>query len=224
LKEALRLILMLKKKPMSITRILVVVASVATGLLACSKDALDNLDTQERPIYITKADSSANFSSFATFSLADSVAVISNNQLVSRERTEYDAELIDAFAAEMQNRGFTRVAHSSNPDLGISISRIYNDFTGIVDYSDYWGGYGGYWDPYYWGYGGYDYAFPPMYGTYTITDGGVAIDMFDLKNASTSNQLKQVWSGLVRGGGTFTIALAAQHAGALLDQSPYIHR
>lgn len=191
-------------------------------LTSCTKDVVDNLDSDEKVLYITKGDSSISFSTYGTFSLADSVAVISNNQLVERAREDYDAAFIDAIAAEMQSRGFTRVMHGNSPDLGITVSRIYNDYTGIIDYSAYWGGYGGYWDPYYWGYPGYDYYFPPVYGTYTVTEGGTAIDMIDLKNAAGSNQLRQVWSGLVRGSGVFNTAKVATHARSLFQQSPYI--
>jgi hypothetical protein len=191
-------------------------------LLSCTKDVENNLGADEKPLYITKAESSTDFSAYASFSLADSVAVIRNNQLVERERTDYDAAFINAIAVEMEGRGFTRVAHNNSPDLGISISRIYNDLTGIIDYSAYWGGYNDYWDPYYWGYPGYDYYFPQVYSTYNVTEGGVAIDMFDLKNAAGSNQLRQVWSGLVRGTGTFKTAMVTGHAQALFQQSPYI--
>jgi hypothetical protein len=193
-------------------------------LASCSKDVEKNLDGDEKLLFITKPADNVSFSAYSTFSLADSVAVISNNQLVERVRTDYDAAFISAIAGELQSRGFTRVGNGENPDLGITISRIYNDYTGIIDYSNYWGGYGGYWDPYYWGYPGYDYYFPPVYGTYTVTEGGVAIDMFDLKNAAGSNQLRQVWSGLVRGTGTFVAGRVANHASSLFDQSPYITR
>lgn len=193
-------------------------------MTSCTKDVEKNLDGDEKPLYITKAESNIDFSGYATFNLADSVAVINNNQLEERVRTDFDAAFIDAIAAQMEARGFTRVGHGENPDLGITISRIYNDYTGIIDYSYYWGGYSGYWDPYYWGYPGYDYYFPPLYGTYTVTDGAVAIDMFDLENASGTNQIKQVWSGLVRGSGTFAGNLVQTHAASLFSQSPYITR
>src|SRR3990170_3645887 len=107
------------------------------ALVSCTKDVVKNLEADERPLYITKPDSSVDLSTYATFSLADSVAVINNNQLIERVRTDYDAALINAIAAEMQSRGFARVGHGDSPDLGISISRIYNDHTGIIDYSDY---------------------------------------------------------------------------------------
>ena len=194
------------------------------GLLSCTKNVTDNLDPDEMPLYITKAESSIDFSNYGTYSLADSVAVINNDQLVQRVRTDYDAAFIDAIATQMQSRGFTRVPHGETPDIGITISRIYNDYTGIIDYSNYWSYYNGYWDADYWGYPGYDYYFPPVYGTYTVTDGGVAIDMFDLKNAATTNQLRQVWSGLVRGTGTFNIDKVTTHAQALFAQSPYLEK
>ena len=193
-------------------------------LLACRKNVTDNLDDDEMPLYITKQEPSVDFSGYSTFSLADSVAVINNDQLVQRVRTDYDAAFIDAISAQMQSRGFTRVSHPDSPDLGITISRIYNDYTGIVDYSNYWNYYDGYWGSDYWGYPGYDYYFPPVYGTYTVTDGGVAIDMFDLKNAATTNQLRQGWSGLVRGTGTFNIDKVTTHAQALFAQSPYLEK
>ena len=204
---------------------LICVVSVGfLGLLSCTKNVMNNLDPDEMPLYITKQEPSVDFSNYSTYSLADSVAVIDNDQLVERVRTDYDAAFIDAIAAQMQSRGFTRVSHADTPDLGITISRIYNDYTGIIDYSNYWGYYDGYWGSDYWGYPGYDYYFPPMYGTYTVTDGGVAIDMFDLKNAASNNQIRQVWSGLVRGTGTFNINIVTMHAQALFDQSPYLEK
>jgi len=190
--------------------------------MSCTKNVADNLDADETPLYTTKAEPSIDFSNYNTFSLVDSLAVISNDQLVERVRTDYDAAFIDAIAAQMQSRGFTRVSNADAPDLGITISRIYNDYTGIIDYSNYWGYYDGYWDSDYWGYPGYDYYFPPVYGTYTVTDGGVAVDMFDLKNAESNNQLRQVWSGLVRGTGTFNTNRVNEHAQALFQQSPYL--
>jgi hypothetical protein len=199
-------------------------AAVALGLFSCRKNVTDNLDDNETPLYITKQEPSVDFSSYSTYSLADSVAVINNDQLVQRVRTDYDAAFIDAIAAQMESRGFTRVSHSSSPDIGITVSRIYNDYTGIIDYSNYWNDYDGYWGSDYWGYPGYDYYFPPMYGTYTVTDGGVTVDMFDLKNAASNNQLRQLWSGLVRGSGTFDIDKVFTHAKGLFDQSPYLEK
>lgn len=195
------------------------------ALASCQKDPANNLDRDESLVYITNRSQTANFTGYTTFAIADSVAVIYNNQLIERQRTQLDANLVSAFASAMQERGYTLTSANNNPDIGITISRIYNDYTSVVDYGAYWDYYGGYWDPYYWGYPGYSYGYPAFYGTYTITDGAVEIDMFDLKNAaSNNNQLNYVWNGLIRGEGTFNPANAQKAVQALFAQSTYLRR
>ncbi|WEK37717.1 MAG: DUF4136 domain-containing protein [Candidatus Pseudobacter hemicellulosilyticus] len=202
--------------------ILTISTAVSVLVLAgCSKEPLNNLTEEESRIYITNHDSTVNFGSYTTFSVADSVAVISNNRLEGKALTAYDAAIIAAVKAELQARGYTPVSKDANPDLGINISRVYNSSTGLISYPDYWGGYGGYWDPFYWGYGGYGYYFPTYYGSYTITEGALSIDALDLKDASADKQIMGVWNGLVRGTGIFRESNAAGQAKALFDQSAY---
>ncbi len=119
-----------------------------------------------------KHSDSVNFSTFRTFSIADSVAVINNNKLEGKVRTDVDAAYINAVKDQLVQRGYTLVSKDQSPDLGINISRIYNTSTGYFDYGSYWDPYyGSYWDPYYWGYGGYGYYFPSYYvGSYSITE------------------------------------------------------
>jgi len=205
---------------------IVVPMLLATGLLAlasCKKDPIKNLEGDEGLIYITKHSDSVNYSSFHTFSIADSVAVISNNKLEGRVLTDVDAAYINAVKDQLVQRGFTQVAKNQNPDLGITISRIYNTSTGVFDYGSYWDPYyGSYWDPYYWGYGGYGYNFPSYYyGTYSITEGALSIDIFNLKDAKETNQISGIWNGLIRGSGVFGVSTAAKGVKALFDQSTY---
>jgi len=200
---------------------------IALALLiitGCAKEPLDNLSSDEARLYITNHNDSASFSSYATFRIADSVAVIHNNQLQEKARSDYDAQLIEAVAARMQQNGYTRVQAGVTPDIGITISRVYNDYTGVISYPDYWGGYGGYWDPFYWGYPGYGYYFPGIIGTYTVTDGAVSIDMFDVKNAASNNSIRFLWNGLIRGNGTFSDGNINKNVQALFDQSSYLTR
>jgi hypothetical protein len=205
---------------------IVVTVLFATGLLAlssCKKDPVKNLEGDEGQIYITKHSDSVNFGSFHTFSIADSVAVISNNQLQGKVLTDVDAAYINAVKDQLVQRGYTQVAKNQNPDLGITISRIYNTSTGVFDYGSAWDPYyGSYWDPYYWGYGGYGYYFPSYYyGTYSITEGAMSIDMFNLKDAKESNRISNVWNGLIRGSGVFGLSTASKSVKALFDQSTY---
>ncbi len=198
--------------------------TVASLLMAgCSKDPLKNMTTEESRIYITNYDKATDFNSFHTFSISDSVAVIKNGQLDKHTLTETDAAFLQAVKNNMQARGFQQVEKNQNPDLGINISSVFNNQTGIISYPSYWGYYNTFWDPYYWGYGGYDYYFPYVsYGVYQIREGALSIDIVDLKDAGKDNKIKGVWNGLIRGEAIFNVSSAESQVNTLFDQSPYL--
>ena len=195
-------------------------------LTSCKKDPIKNLDGNESIVYITEHDSTANFSSYHSFRIADSVNVINSGTLVKRELTSFDAALIDGITQAMTNRGYQLTTDESvTPDIGINVTKLITDHTGIIDYYDYWGGYGSYWDPYYWGYGGYDYYFPYAFGTYTFQEGALSVDMVDLKNPDTgNNRLNSLWTGLARGSGIFSNSSVNQTVQSFFDQSPYLQK
>ena len=205
---------------------LLIISSIAFLVSGCRKDVLDNLTDDEARVYITKYDSAVNFSTYQTFRLADSVSVIRDGQLVRHDLTSYDAALLAAISEQMVARGYRlETDEGKAPDLGLQVSRITTEYTGVVSYDDYWGGYGSYWDPFYWGYGGYGYSFPYAFGTYTFREGALSIDMLDLQNPDTSsNKLKSVWTGLGRGTGIFNTSNVNEIVQTLFSQSPYIKR
>lgn len=195
----------------------------AALLGGCSKDPLKNMTNEESRIYITNYDSSAHFGDFRTYSISDSVAVINNGTLQKRTLTETDAAFIQAVKDNMQERGYQLVGKNEQPDLGINISTIFNNQTGVISYPSYWGYYNSYWDPYYWGYGGYDYYFPYVsYAVYQIREGALSIDMVDLKDIGKDGKIEGLWNGLIRGEGIFNASGAAAQVKALFDQSPYL--
>lgn len=190
---------------------------------SCTKDPLKNLSTDDSRIYITNYDSTVSFSSFKTYSISDSVAVLNNGESQKRIANEAEAAIILGIKNNMQQRGYQLVDKSSSPDLGINVTKIISTQTGLVSYPSYWGYYNSYWDPYYWGYGGYDYYFPySSYAIYQVREGALSIDMVDLKDASSSKTIKGVWNGLIRGQGIFNASNAAAQVKILFDQSPYI--
>jgi len=201
-------------------------SALFTGLLGvvvlsgCSKDPLKGLTQDETRIYITDHDSSVNFSTYKTYSISDSVAVINDNQS-TKKRTDIDSAYITAVKKYMQQNGYVQVDKSQNPDIGVDVSRIYST-TGIINYYDYSDYYGGYYDPYYWGYGGYGYYMPYSYDVYQITEGAIAVDMLDLKNAESHQKINFIWTGLIRGEGIFGVSNADAQVKALFDQSTYL--
>lgn len=191
-------------------------------LASCQKDVVKQLTPEESQIYITSYDSSAQFTSYKTFSIADSVGILKDGK-ASKELTPNDQAYLNAVKQSMQAEGYELVSREDQPDLAINVMRIYNTHTGYFSYNDYWDYYGSYWDPYYWGYPGYGYYVPYAYGTYQVTEGMISVDMFDLKNAKQDNQLNLIWNGLIRGNGIFNSDNATTAVNALFSQSPYLH-
>ena len=195
---------------------------LSLGWLSCTKEPLKNMTDEDSRIYITNHDNTVTFNQFNTFSISDSVAVISNNQLEGRSATEADRAFIEAVKANLIQRGFVLVARDQQPDLGVTVSRIYNTYTGLMEYQDYYGGYNDYYDPFYWGYPGYSYYAPTYYGVYQVTEGAMNIDILNLKAAAGTNQIRVIWKGLIRGSGIFNAQTAARQVSALFEQSPYL--
>jgi hypothetical protein len=196
-------------------------AALVATVSGCSKDPLDNMTEEESRIYITNYDSTANFGSFKTFSISDTVTVINDGQ-PSKQANATDLAFVNGVKSEMQAKGYVLVNRNAKPDLGINVNRIYNTSTGIIRYRDYFDYYGGYYDPYYWGYSGYGYFSPFSYATYSIREGALAIDVLNLKDAPAANKIQVVWTGLIRGSGIFNSATAPSQVRELFNQSPYL--
>lgn len=189
---------------------------------SCTKDPMKNLSDEESRLYITNRDSSANFASYKTYSIADSVAVIENNSFSGDQATAADKQALAAVRAALESRGYVRVGRNQSPDLGVNVSRLYNTTTNVVDLNNYWNDYGGYYDPYYWGYGGYGYGYPSAYGLVQSTEAMLSVDILDLKNAPVSRTIRVIWNGLIRGSGVFGSDAMTSGIQALFAQSPYL--
>jgi hypothetical protein len=200
-------------------------AVIATlSLSSCRKDPLKDMTDEESRIYITNRDNNANFTSYNTFSIVDSVAVASNNDGEKRALTDYDKQLIATVTAAMKERGYTLVDKSSKPDLAINLTRIDNTFSSAYWDPGYWSGWGGYWDPWYWGFPGYGYYFPSYYTVY-YKERAVAVDLVDLKNAANNDKkLTTVWNAMFRGSGVWNGNNIDSMVKASFDQSPYLKK
>ncbi|TWI81996.1 uncharacterized protein DUF4136 [Chitinophaga japonensis] len=206
------------------TGMMLAVAGAAVLVLnSCSKDPLNDMTDEESRIYVTNRDTTANFASYNTFSIVDSVAVASNGDTAKRALTEYDRQLIDAVKSAMQARGYTEVDRAAKPDLAINLTRIDESYANTYYNPGYWAGWGGYWDPWYWGYPGYGYYFPTYYTVY-YQERAVSIDLLDLKNADADKQIDAIWNAMFRGAGVWNSSNINSMVTAVFDQSPYLQQ
>lgn len=204
--------------------LLPVLSVMGLAMTSCKKDVNNYVVPQEPRVYVTRHDSTANFAGYQTFRIADSVNVVKDGAFVKYAFNAYDSTLSAALSQAMQQRGYILVTDKTiKPDLGIHISRIYSDYSGVINYDNYWSVYGTYWDPYYWGYYNYGYYFPYNFDTYAVREGLLTVDMIDLKNPDVStNKLHSIWSGIGWGTGIFDPTVVNEEVAALFDKSTYI--
>ncbi|WP_298709169.1 DUF4136 domain-containing protein [Chitinophaga sp.] len=207
------------------TGLMMLSALAVTAVLfsSCRKEPLNDMTAEESRIYVTNYDEQADFTTFKTFSIVDSVAVISNREGSKKELTAYDQQLLAQLKSQMQGRGFTLVDKAAKPDIAMNVSRIDNTSTSIGYNPGYWSGWPGYWDAGYWGYPGWNYWFPSYYSVFRYNEKSVAIDLVDLKNAKEgSNQLTAIWNAMLRGTGVWNSNNLDAMVKALFDQSQYL--
>lgn len=193
---------------------------IVLSFSSCGKDPLKDMTAEESRIYITNHADSTDFTSFKTFSIADSVVVASNTNDDGRALTDYDKKLIADVTSALEARGYTLVSRTSKPDLAVNLTRIDNSYSTIIYDPGYWSGYGGYYDPFYWGYPGYGYYWPTYYQVYQ-NERAVSIDIVDLKHP-VNNNLVAVWNALMRGTGVWNIDNVDKMVSAVFAQSTYL--
>ncbi|MDR3715003.1 MAG: DUF4136 domain-containing protein [Puia sp.] len=199
-----------------------VVLSIAV-LSGCKKQPAGKQADEEPGIYISNYDTAADFGSYRTFAVTDSLDIIQDNELFGRECTSFDSIVLHAVTVLMQERGYQLTDRSGHPDLAINVARVYSDYTGVFSYVDYWSGYFDYYDPGHWGYPGYGYYSSYSPAIYAIENGALSIDLLDLKNAARSrHRIRSIWSGLARGEAVFNATNAVAETSALFGQSAYI--
>lgn len=193
---------------------------VVLSLSSCGKDPLKDMTEEESRIYVTNRADSVDFTSYKTFSIADSVAVASNSNTEQRALTDYDKKLIADVTQSLQARGYSLVNRAAKPDLAVNLTRIDNTYSSIIYDPGYWSGIGGYFDPFYWGYPGYGYYWPTYYQVYQ-KERAVSIDIVDLKNPK-NNQLVAIWNAMLRGSGVWNISNVDSMVSAVFAQSTYL--
>ena len=216
------------RRPVWALAAVAVALSLGVGLSACTSSATNDLSPQDSNVFITNHDKQADFSQYKTFSLPDSVLVESNDSYRT-SALSIEQQLVSRVATELTNRGFTRTNAGQRADLGVAITRVNNQYTGVTT-NPYGGYYGNYWGGGYGGYGGL-YS-PSYYQYYTVSDQSWRIEIVDLKNRpittpntdpnAPQNKLRVLYSARLRGNGIFDSSAINDIIGNVFAQSPYL--
>lgn len=181
-------------------------------------DPLRDLDAADSQVFITNRDRAADFSSYTTFSIADSVNVVENNRR-GHSTGSFDLAMINGTVQALASRGYTRVARNQRPDLGVNITYVTQTQTGVALNP----GFGAFYDPFYWGFGGAGAFFPPYYSYYQVSESYWYMELLDLKNvAQNGNQIKTIWNAQIRGDGLGSNP--ERIVNAVFAQSGYLRR
>ena len=154
-------------------------ALAAIGLFSCSPK-VEDVTYEDLDLNVSYRQDGSVFTQYKTYSLPDSVYIITgdDDNLDSFARKDVDITILEEIEKQMDGYGYTKVDTSSNPDVGLLVSRLIIDHKGGGFSPGYcYPGWG--WG---WGYPGSGWCYPGYGYTYNYSTGSILIDMVDFKN------------------------------------------
>lgn len=176
-------------------------------------------------VVVTKYDTSVDFTTYKTFSIRDTITVITGDP---RDSVWYDANaqsIIAEVVKNMKAAGYTEAPTHQTADLAVQLIGIRNTTIYAVP-PGYWWGYPGWAPPCYWGYcGGYGYWYPYWF-TYSVNTGSIVCEIADLKNANKLGKINILWDGIGSGqigsSTSFIVNQCLLTVDQAFQQSPYL--
>ena len=167
-------------------------------LFSCRKEP-DSDDLSLEQVVATDRDLSANFSTYATYFISDTVSIVASASTDSILTGPMALQMVNAVKTNMNAAGYTFKPRAQGlPDLGLRLTVI-KDITRTAVCGGWWDGWYGYYPPWYWGCyycGGYYY---PWCTTYTYTIGTSTLYLFDIKNQGANHNIRALWGATMFG-------------------------
>ncbi|MDE6451907.1 MAG: DUF4136 domain-containing protein [Odoribacter sp.] len=199
--------------------ILLLTGLFAQFMVSCYPEGADKI--QDYDVAMTNYDKSADFGTFTTFSIADTIVYFSNDQGTTLSH-QFDQAIVDLVTENFENRGYVLVDTTENPSFVVTISAFSNvNYAYYMDnwynnWSWYWGWWGGPFSPYY-----------PWYpvSVYSYRTGSVVIDMIST-TVRSDGKANVVWTGiadgLLQGSDSFIRSRLDKQINQCFIQSPYL--
>lgn len=194
-------------------------------LFVCCRPEPESVELIDQLVVSTNYDNEINFTSYSTYAIpTDTLGFVSNNSndtIIVASESNYPRPVLQKINAELSTRGFSKVAKTANPDLGVNVL-VANDFN-VFQSAYYPSGYGGYYSGYY-GYNSW-YSYPYIQ-TYVQNTGVLVIEIVDLKNRTPDNKVRVIWTAYL-GDVYSTLDLQQQTQDGIqqaFTQSPYLSK
>lgn len=197
---------------------IILLVSCASLFIACIAPP-DYDDLSSELIVTTNKDKAADFKSYGTFYVSDTIVNIGGEDEDTIWHDEDAAQIVARIKDNMQANGYTYVQRHQSPDIAMAVGAI--KILNVEYYPGWWWGYPG-WFPWYGGWYPYYY---PWSTVYAYNTGTMIIDAYDAKNAEENGQFRAIWNSTSFGAlGESTngnIERAENAVEQAYEQSPY---
>lgn len=200
--------------------ILLLIGLFAQFMVSCYPEGANNVEDYD--VAITNYDKSADFATFTTFSIPDTIVYFSNDK-ESQFNHSYDQQIVDLVTKNFTDRGYVQVDTNESPSFVVNISAFSN-----INYAYYVDNWYNNWN-WYWGWWGSSSFYPyyPWYpvSVYSYRTGSVVIDMIST-TPRADDKVGVVWSGvadgLLQGSNNLVLSRLNTQINQCFVQSPYL--
>ena len=177
---------------------LIFITLLSLSLTGCAWGPGTLDETQDQILTVAYKSPTADFSTFKTFAITDSILVISGVNSKERVKDSESDMILQTVTDNMVAQGYTQVAVGTDgTDLVVDLSYLESTTTNV--YPGYWGDWDWWWDwynPLYPWYPYYPSYIPTIVSSYST--GTLFIDVADIVNSTTEEKVPVVWHGIVR--------------------------
>lgn len=193
-------------------------------VVSCYPEGADNVEDYD--VAMTNYDKSADFSTFTTFSMPDSIVYFSNDKNTTIDH-QFDAAILKVVNDNFTKLGYQEVENPTEtnmPSFVVMVSGFSNvNYAYFVD--NWYNNWNWYWNGWWpgWGYDPY-YPWYPV-GVYSYRTGSIAVEMVSTTPRS-DNKMNIVWTGiadgLLQGNKTSIQSRITKEINQCFTQSPYL--
>lgn len=200
--------------------IFTLIAVSLLSMASCEKDPdTDKLDNDY--LVYTNYDKETDFAAMETFHIIDSILIISDEAKPTYWNNNNSMTIINAFAKNLESRGYIKVSADDEPDMVLQLSYVNNTYY----FNNY--GNGPWWNSYpgYWNWGGWGWYYPYSF-IYSYSTGSIIGELVSTTPSEVDKEkLTVIWNSYICGllnGTSLSLSRTLNAIDQAFEQSPYL--